>query len=98
MRLTIDQRLQALERDSVVLNDTIKMLHKLLKHQGELINEYITRRLASAESDEGHNATKTRPEQELYTFVCKRRFDKLEKDIKKTLNLIENLRFGLKAG
>ena len=99
MRLTIDQRLQTLERDAVVLNDTIKMLHKLLKDQGELINEYITRRLASANNeDDEHDAENTRPEQELYTFVCKQRFDKLEKDIKKTLKLIENLRFGLKAG
>ena len=40
----------------------------------------------------------SRPEQELYSFVCQRRFDKLEKDVKKTLQLIEKLRFRLKAG
>ncbi|UCF00031.1 MAG: hypothetical protein JSV82_02915 [Planctomycetota bacterium] len=98
MRLTIEQRLQSLERDAVVLHDTIKVLHKLLKDQGDLINEYITHKLASVGSDDGHNTKNTRPEQALYTFVCRRRFDKIDKDIKKTLKLIENLRFGLKAG
>ena len=97
MRLTVEQRLQALERDTVVLHDTIKLLHKLLKGQGELISEYIVRKVASANVSDEHNGNNTRPEQELYTFVCQRRFDKLEKDIKKTFKLIENLRFGLKA-
>ncbi len=98
MRLTIEQRLQALERDTVVLHDTIKLLHKLLKEQGGLISEYIVRKVASADMNDKHRAKNTRPEEELYTFVCQRRFDKIEKDIKKTLRLIENLRFGLKAG
>lgn len=97
MRFTIEQRLQALERDAVVFHDTAKLLHKLLKEQEKLINEYIVRKVASANSVDEHNGNNTRPERELYTFVCQRRFDKLEKDIKKTLKLIENLRFGLKA-
>lgn len=98
MRLTVEQRLQALERDAVVLHDTIKLLHKLLKEQGELISEYIVRKVASADASDEHNVKKTRPEEELYTFVCQQRFDKIERDIKKTLKLVENLRFGLKAG
>jgi len=96
MRLTIEQRLQALERETVVLHDTIKLLHRLLKDQGKLINDYIVQKMANG-SDEA-NGGGTRPEQEIYTFVCQRRFDKLEKDIKKTLQLIENLKFKLKAG
>lgn len=98
MRLTVEQRLQALERDTMVLHDTIKMLHKLLKDQGELINEYIVQKLASANASDERGVKNTRPEEELYTFVCKQRFDKIERDVKKTLKLIENLRFGLKAG
>lgn len=98
MRLTIEQRLQTLERDTIVLHDTVKLLHKLLKEQGGLISEYIVRKIASADADDKHHAKNSRPEEELYTFVCQRRFEKIEKDIKKTLKLIENLRFGLKAG
>ena len=98
MRLTIEQRLQALERDTVVLHDTVKLLHKLLKEQGELISSYIVQKVASANANDEHNAKNTRPEEELYTFVCKQRFDKIERDVKRTLELIENLRFGLKAG
>lgn len=97
MRLTTEQRLQALERDAVVFHDTIKVLHKLLKDQGELINDYIVRKMASVAA-EGHKGNNSRPEKELYTFVCQRRFDKLEKDINKTLMLIENIRFGTKVG
>ncbi len=98
MRLTVEQRLRALERENVVLHDTIKVLHKLVKDQGHLINDYIVRRMAAASADRGHNEEKTRPEEELYTFVCQQRFDKIEKDIKRALKLIESPRFGLKAG
>ncbi len=98
MRLTVEQRLQALERDTMVLHDTIKLLHKLLKEQGQLISEYIVRKVASAGANGKHDAKHIRPEEELYTFVCKQRFDKIERDVKKTLKLIENLRFRLRAG
>lgn len=86
MRLTTEQRLQALERDTVVLHDMIKMLHRLLKDQSQLINDYIVQRLADAggggDSD-GGNGSAHRPEQELYTFVCQKRFEKLERDVRK---------------
>lgn len=97
MRLTVGQRLQALERDTVVLHDTMKLLHKLLKEQGELISDYIVRRVASANPGDDGNGENVRPEEELYTFVCKQRFDRIEKDVKKTLGLVENLKFGLQA-
>ena len=48
MRLTLEQRLEALERDNVVLHDTIKLLHRLLKEQRELISEYITIKVTCA--------------------------------------------------
>ncbi|MHC4913709.1 MAG: hypothetical protein ACYTE5_12040 [Planctomycetota bacterium] len=98
MRLTVEQRLRALERENVVLHDTLKVLHRLVKEQGHLINEYIVRRVAAASADQGQGGENARPEEELYTFVCQRRFDKIEKDIKKALKLIETSRFGLKAG
>ncbi|MHC4623860.1 MAG: hypothetical protein ACYS4W_08150 [Planctomycetota bacterium] len=98
MRLTVQQRLLALEREVVVLHDTIKLLHRLLKDQGQLISEYIVAKVAEANSTDDTNGGPARPEQELYTFVCKQRFDKIEKDVKKTLELLEKLRFRLKAG
>jgi hypothetical protein len=98
MRLTTDQRLRALERETVVLHDTVKLLHKLLKDQGQLINEYIVQKLS--ESTDGHktNGDNGRPEQEVYTFVCNRRFGKIEKDVRKALQLAENLKLRLRAG
>lgn len=98
MRLTTEQRLQALERDIVVLHDMMKMLHRMLKDQGQLINEYIVRRIANVNAAEGGEGANGRPEQELYTFVCQKRFDKLEKNIKRTLEAVENLKFRLRVG
>ncbi len=98
MRLTVEQRLRALERDAAVLHDTVKMLHKLIKNQRELISEYIVRRVSLSKGDGQANEANSRPEDELYTFVCTQRFDRIEKGLKKTLQLVDNLRFGLKAG
>jgi len=95
MRLTSEQRIEALERDNVVLHDTIKLLHKLLKEQKQLINDYITQKVSSAANQQ--NGGK-RPEDILYTFVCKQRFDRLEKKIEKMRKTTSDRRFGLKAG
>lgn len=51
MRLTAEQRLRVLERANVVLHDTLKLLHRLVKDQGHLINEYIVRRVAAADTE-----------------------------------------------
>jgi len=95
MRLTVEQRLRALERDAVVLHGTIKLLHRLMKEQGQLINDYITQKVSSVENQQ--NGSK-RPEDILYTFVCKQRFDRLEKQIEKLQKSTSDNRFGLKAG
>ena len=98
MRLTMEQRLQALERDVVVLQDTIKLLHKLLKDQGVLIHDYITQKVAQADTAAENNSGNGRPEDALYTFVCKQRFDKVDRDIKRLRELIEGHKSGLRAG
>jgi uncharacterized coiled-coil protein SlyX len=78
MRLTSEQRIAALEREHIVLQDTIKLLHRMLKEQRQLINDYITHKVSS--SDEGNQQGKNgRSEDALYTFVCKQRFDYLER-------------------
>jgi uncharacterized coiled-coil protein SlyX len=87
MRLTTEQRLIALERDNVVLHDTIKLLHKLLKEQRRLISEYITRRVASSTENPMHNSNQ-RPEDAVYTFVCSQRFEQIEKLVERVSKMI----------
>ena len=98
MRLTIEQRLESLERNVVVLQDTMKLLHKLLKHQRELINDYITRKVTSAKSGDKESEGDARPEDALYIFTCRQRFDRIEKEIEKVRKMIEGSKVGLKAG
>lgn len=97
MRLTIEQRVAALERESVVLSDTVKLLHRLLKEQRRLISDYITRKVTSA-SQSGKQEGSLRPEDELYTFICGTRFERLEKQVEKLRKLVEKQNLGLKAG
>ena len=98
MRLTLVQRLEALERDVVVLQGTIELLHKLLKQQRELINDYITAKVTSAAAGDDENGKNVRPEDALYTFRCRQRFDKIDKDIRRIGKAIEESQRSLKAG
>jgi hypothetical protein len=99
MRLTVDQRLTALEREVVVLHDTLKLLHKLIKDQGHLINDFIVHKVTAAnDSAGGGEGGNGRPEAEVYTFICQRRFEKIERDMKRALKLIQQSHRGLKAG
>ncbi len=52
----------------------------------------------SANLEDDDKVGDSRLEEELYTFVCRQRFDRIDRDIKKTLELIKDLRFGSKAG
>ena len=97
MRLTIEQRLEALERDVVIVQDTMKLLHKLLKQQRELINDYITRKVTSIDNQSDENGASARPEDALYTFICRQRFDRIEKEIEKIRKAIEKSKITLKA-
>ena len=97
MRLTTEQRLEYLEREVVVLHDTVKLLHRILKQQRELINDYITQKVAAAAGGE-HGSGDAPPEKALYTFVCKRRLDIIERQIEKLHKIVESSGSGLKAG
>ena len=97
MRLTMEQRIAALERDNFVLHDTIDLLHRLLKEHRQLINEYITQRISAANQSDD-NTGDVRPEDALYTFVCRQRFDKIAREVDSLRKLIANPRFGSKAG
>jgi hypothetical protein len=98
MRLTSQQRILALERECAVLHDLVKVLHKMLKEQKEVINDFIVQRVAGPESTSEESEGNGRVEKEVFTFVCRRRFDKLEQDVTRMRKYVENLRFGLKAG
>jgi len=97
MRLTTEQRLAALERENVVLQGRITLLHKLLKEQRQLISDYITQRISSANETANQNGN-MRPEDALYTFICKQKFDRIEKNIARISKSVANSRIGLKAG
>jgi hypothetical protein len=86
-----------LERENVVLQDTVKLLHKLLKEQRGLINEYIAHNVASAGQRQWEE-TNGRLPGAVYTFRCKQRFDRIEKQIEKIHKQRDRTGRGLKAG
>ncbi len=96
MRLTIEQRVAALERETVVLRDTIKMLHKLLKEHRQLIKDYIMQQVGTAGNADQNSGL--RPEDALYTFICKQRFDRISKEVESMRKLIDSSAYGCKAG
>ena len=98
MRLTVEQRLRELERNNIVLHDTIKLLHNLLKEQKELINSYIVRKMTSANIGSHQKNEKGITCDEIYTFMCKKKFDKIDKDIERILKSIESSRLGRRGG
>ena len=80
MRFTTEQRLAALERENVVLHDTTELLHKMLKEQRQLINDYIIQTIAATDAGNAQTGG-ARAEEALYTFICRQRFDRLDKTI-----------------
>ena len=99
MRLTIEQRIAVLERENVVLNDTVNLLHKMLKEHRELIHDFIRQKVVAAHQSKGQNGD-IRPEDALYAFKCRQRFDRLGKELDLLRRLVEkdNSRPGLRAG
>jgi TolA-binding protein len=87
VQATAEQRLAALEGTVAGLSEAVEKLHKMLKEQAELLNEHATRQLAAG------NSTASRvgglsPEDVLYTFVCRRKFDHLEKELGRLRQLL----------
>ena len=77
MKLTTEQRIAALERENTVLQDKLKLMHKMLKEQRQLINDYIMQRMAAPATDEQHTVNTKSDEDAMYTFVCQQRFDRI---------------------
>jgi hypothetical protein len=85
-QLTTEQRLAALETNVAGLRETTDRLYKMLKEQGELISEYITKQLVASDS-EGRQAGVS-AEDALFTFVCRRKFDHIEKELGRLRRLL----------
>jgi len=82
MRFTVEQRLAQLERENVVLHDSTRLLHRMLKDQQRLIKDYITQMLVTTDESEAQTG-RVRAEKGQYIFTCKQRFDRLEGVIEK---------------
>ena len=82
MRFTLEHRIMALEREVVVLQDSMKMLHNMLKEQKKLIHDYITHGMAGQSQSLGTDGN-SRPEDAMYTFVCGKRMQRIEKELDK---------------
>jgi len=83
----MEQRISVLERENIILQDSIKVLHKMLKEQRQMINDYITHRVVSS-SREGRGSN-MQPDDAVFIFVCRRRFELLEKRLDKLHKLAQ---------
>ncbi len=84
MRLTVEERIAALERENVVLHDKLKLLHKLMKEQRDLTLAY-TEKVVSASDSQGEIM---HPEEIRYTYCCRPRFERLEKQMEEMQKLL----------
>jgi hypothetical protein len=96
MKLTREHRLRALEREVVVLQGTLKLLHKMLKEQNARINDFILQRVTrpqeTKQAENGHS------EDAMYIFVCKQRMERMEQNIKRLQKLMESADYRAKVG
>jgi len=84
---TTEQRLAALEANIAGLGETVDRLHKMVREQGDLIREYITTQSVAGGSKSSPSSSIS-PEDAIFTFVCRRRFDHVEKELSKLKQLL----------
>jgi hypothetical protein len=87
VQATLEQRLAALEGIVAGLSEAVDKLHKALKEQSELVNEYVGKQLAAGSAPAGRVGGLS-PEDVLYTFVCRRKFDHVEKELGRLRQLL----------
>jgi multidrug resistance efflux pump len=97
IHLTTEQRLSALECAMADLGGRVERLDRKLKEQDELIAEHITKQMVAATSD-GARRGAIRPEDALYTFVCRQKFDHVEKELARLRRSLAKSRSLHKAG
>ncbi len=93
----LEQRLTALEGSVADLSEANDRLYRMLKEQGELINEYITRQLVAGGSDRQQDK-RLPPEDALFTFVCRRKFNQVEEELGRLRQVLAGLHSASKAG
>ena len=79
-RATTEQRLDAIEQNVAHLNDAVDRLYHKVREQRQLISEYVTKQLVAAGDGDGRNGGVS-AEDALFTFVCRRKFDEVEKEL-----------------
>jgi hypothetical protein len=84
---TTEQRLATLEANMASLGETIDRLRTAVREQGDLIREHITKQLV-ANGAKGVADSSISPEDALFTFVCRRKFDHVEKELSKLKQLL----------
>lgn len=77
---TVEQRLARLERNVANLNEAVDQLYRMAREQQRSIGEYVTKKLVAAGNGDGHDAGVS-PEDAMFTFVCRRKFDAVEKEL-----------------
>jgi hypothetical protein len=87
IQATAEQRLAALEGIVAGLSKTVDKLHKALQEHSELINEHVTKQLAAGNAS-ANRVGGLSPEDVLYTFVCRRKFDHVEKELTRLRQLL----------
>ena len=88
LTLSVEERLENVERRISALSENVEKLQQMLKEQRQLIREYITSQIVSSNNLENENL---RPEDAIYTFVCKQQFAKYEKEIEKLKKAVSSL-------
>jgi len=89
MRLTVEQRMRELEREVIVLQETVQLLHRLLKEHKLLIENYVLEKMAAPRSDQLKTNQTQEAEIAAYTFICQHRLNRLETDVVKLRQIIE---------
>jgi hypothetical protein len=87
VQATPEQRLAALEGIVAGLSEAVDRLHNALKEQSELLNEYGSKQPAVGHAPAGRVGGLS-PEDVLYTFVCRRKFDHVEKELARLRQLL----------
>ena len=85
---SVEQRLEDVEHKISALQGYAEYLQQMLNEQRELIREYITGQMASSNNLDNENV---RPEDAIFTFVCRQQFAELEKEIKKIKKSVDSV-------
>jgi hypothetical protein len=76
-----------LEANMVSLSETIDRLRAAVREQSDLIREHVSKQLVAGGAKNAVSSSIS-PEDALFTFVCRRKFDHVEKELSKLKQLL----------